>query len=281
MNPAAIERLLTPWTGTSSPGVVWAVTRGGRERASGAVGMADIAQGTPLDRRSVVRIGSQTKQFTVLLALLLEAEGRLSMADEVHRYAPWLPPTPWPVTLLHLATNTSGLREFLEMLTLGGIPLGAPVSRLDERAVIARHRAVNFQPGTQMIYCNTGFWLLSEIVEQVAGRSYDELLRERITGPLGMADTRLLPYDAQIVPRLSAQHTRGADGAWWTARWGLALGGEGGMVSTLDDMLRWQRNFAEPRVGSEALFARMATPITYANGARGLYAMGLAQERYR
>ncbi len=278
---AQAAALFASWQDPSSPGVVWAATQGGREVLSGAVGMADIAQSVPMDRRSVIRIGSQTKQFTVLLALMLEAEGKLSMQDEVHRYAPWLPKFPAPIMLQHLATNTSGMRDFLEIMTYSGLPLAGPANRAREREMIAAHGEVNFAPGTQMIYCNTGFWLLSEIIEEVSGRSFNELLAERITGPLGMADTSLVLRDTQILPRLVAMHVRMPDGGWETARWGLEIGGEVGMVSTLEDMLTWQRNLDSPKVGSAALFARMATPVTYRNGTVGLYAMGLTHEVYR
>ena len=281
MEAAEIDALFAQWSGADSPGVVWAVTQDGTEIHSGAVGMSDIAQGVSLDRRSLVRIGSQTKQFTVLLALMLEAEGRLSMADEVHRYAPWLPALPHPITLQQMSTNTSGLRDILEAMTLSGVPLVAPSSRARQREVLAGFGGLNFVPGTEMIYCNTNFWLLSEIIERVSGRSFNELLEARITGPLGMTDTRLLPRDTQILHRLSAQHVRGPDGAWETARWGWDIGGEGGMVSTLDDMLLWQANLARPRAGMKAHLARMAEPVVYANGSRGLYAMGLNQAIYR
>lgn len=280
METAKIDALFAPWSGTQSPGVVWAVTRDGAECHAGAVGMSDLAHGVPLDRRSVIRIGSQTKQFTVLLALMLEAEGRLSMQDEVHRYAPWLPALPHPVTLQQMATNTSGLRDILEAMTLSGVPLGAPCSRTRQREILARFGGLNFVPGTEMIYCNTNFWLLSEIIEAVSGRSFNELLEARITGPLGMADTCLVPRDTQILPRLSAQHVS-VPGGWETARWGWEIGGEGGMVSTLDDMLRWQANLAAPRPEMQAHLARMAEPVVYANGVRGLYAMGLNQAVYR
>lgn len=280
MDIAAMEALFAPWSGPSSPGAVWAVTLDGEEVHSGAAGLADIPHAVPLDRRSAVRIGSQTKQFTVLLALMLEAEGLLSLDDEVHRYASWLPAFPHPVTLRHLATNTSGLRDFLEVLTLCGVSLASPATRARQREVIARHGGVNFVPGTEMIYCNTNFWLLSEIVEEVSGRSFNELLEARITGPLGMADTSLLPRDTQVVPRLSAQHVRGSGGGWETARWGWEIGGEGGMVSTLEDMLRWQANLRAPAVGAAQL-ARMSQPVSYANGVTGLYAMGLIAESYR
>ncbi len=275
------DRLFRNSVGPGSPGAVVAVTRHGREILRAAYGMADIAHGIPLDAHSVIRIGSQTKQFTVLLTLMLAAEGKLSLDDEVNRYLPWLPKYPVPVTLRHVATNTSGLREFLEVLAFTGIAIGSQSSRETARRVIARHADFNFSPGEAMIYCNTGFFLLSEIVEAVSGRTFNELLAERITGPLGMNDTRLMQRDTQILPRLAMHHTRGPDGGWHRAQWGVVLGGEGGMVSTLEDMLVWQANFADPKVGTAAMYQLLATPAVYRNGTTALYAHGLVSETYR
>ena len=278
---AVTDRLFRSCVGSGSPGAVVAVTRHGREILRAAYGMADIAHGIPLDARSVIRIGSQTKQFTVLLTLMLAAEGKLSLDDEVSRYLPWLPKYPTPVTLRHVASNTSGLREFLEALAFSGIAITTQSSRETARRVIGRQADFNFLPGEAMIYCNTGFFLLSEIVEQVSGRTFNELLAERITGPLGMNDTRLMQRDSQILPRLSAHHTRGADGGWHRAQWGVVLGGEGGMVSTLEDMLVWQANLADPKVGTADMYRLMATPSVYRNGTTALYAHGLVAAPYR
>ncbi|MCC6716713.1 MAG: beta-lactamase family protein [Acetobacteraceae bacterium] len=278
---AAIERLFTGWTGADTPGLVVAATRGGAVVHQGAYGMADLAQGVALGPRTRMRIGSQTKQFTVLLALMLEREGKLDMEAPVHRYAPWLAATPAPVTLRHLASNTSGLRDFLEMMTWSGLSLPCPSSRADARAIIGRHGEVNFPPGEQMIYCNTGFFLLSEIIEEVSGRSYDELLRQRITGPLGMDDTLLQKRDAQVLPRAAMHHTRGPDGVWERAHWGLVLGGEGGMTSTLEDMLRWQAHLASPTPEMAALLARMEVAAPFSNGSPSMYALGFTVTSYR
>jgi len=278
---AAVDALFTGWTGADTPGLVVAATRDGQVVHQGAYGMADLAHGVPLGPRSVIRIGSQTKQFTVLLALMLEREGRLSMGDSVHRHAPWLAPTPHPVTLRHLASNTSGLRDFLEMMTWSGLPLPCPSSRVTARDIIGRHGEINFPPGEQMIYCNTGFFLLSEIIEEVAGRSFNELLRARITGPLGMADTVLQQRDAQVLPRAAVHHTKGPDGAWERAHWGIVLGGEGGMSSTLEDMLRWQAHLAAPPADMAPLLARMEGATRFANGSLSMYGLGFTVTRYR
>ena len=276
-----IDALFSGCTGPDTPGLVVAATRDGALVHQGAYGMADLAQGIPLGPRTVIRIGSQTKQFTVLLALMLEREGRLDMNAPVHRYAPWLAKLPHEVTLRHLASNTSGMRDFLEMMTWSGLALSSVSTRATARALIGRHGEMNFPPGEQMIYCNTGFFLLSEIVEEVSGRSYNELLRERITGPLGMADTILQPRDSQILPRLAGHHCRAPGGEWERAQWGLVLGGEGGMSSTLEDMLRWQAHLLNPTPEMAPLLARMEGATRFANGSLSMYGLGFTVTRYR
>ena len=276
-----IDALFDGWVGADTPGLVVAATRDGAVVHQGAYGMAELANGVALGPRSLIRIGSQTKQFTVLLALMLECEGKLDMDAPVHRYAPWLGSLPYPVTLRHLASNTSGMRDFLEALTWSGVALAAPSTRATARAIIARHGEMNFPPGEQMIYCNTGFFLLSEIVEEVSGRSYNELLRARITGKLGMDDTVLQLRDSQILPRLVGHHSRGADGGWERAQWGLVLGGEGGISSTLGDMLRWQAHLARPTADMADLLARMEGPARFANGSLSMYGLGFTVTRYR
>lgn len=276
------DRLFADWTGPDRPGAIVGITQDGATVHEAAYGMADIAHGVPLDRRSVLRIGSQTKQFTVLLALLLEEAGKLSMDEEVHRYAPWLAPLPYPVTLAHLAGNTGGLRDFLEVMIWSGLPLGAPSTRQTARDLLARHAEANFPTGEQMLYSNTGFFLLSEIIEDVSGRSYDELLAEHVTGPLGMEDTRLMPRDGDILPRLAREHARAEDGAAWrTVQWGFPIGGEGGMVSSLHDMLLWQANLTKPLPAHAEALARMEAPRHYANGAETQYRLGLVGRSYR
>lgn len=278
---AQIDRLFDGWTGPDAPGLVAAATRDGAIVHQGAYGMADLAQGIPLGPRTVMRIGSQTKQFTVLLALMLEREGKLDMHAPVHRYAPWLAALPHTVTLRHLASNTSGMRDFLEMMTWSGLALPCPSTRATARAIIARHAEINFPPGEQMIYCNTGFFLLSEIIEELSGRSFNELLRSRITGPLGMDDTILQHRDSQVLPRAAMHHSKGPTGEWERAHWGLVLGGEGGMSSTLEDMLRWQAHLAHPTPDMADLLARMEQPTRFANGSLSMYALGFTVTRYR
>lgn len=115
----------------------------------------------------------------------------------------------------------------------------------------------------------------------MSGRSFNEFLEARICGPLGMADSRLMNRDSAVLPRLAGHYTRDAEGSWSRASWGIDFGGEGGMVSTLDDMLIWQANLAHPRIGTKSMWDRMKAPVVFANGTTSLYGLGLVSAEYR
>ena len=225
-----VSALMAPFQG-DGPGIVVAVTKDGTEIFSSTYGMANINFGVPMDRKTIIRIGSQTKQFTVLLILLLAAEGRLSLSDQVQDHLPYVPEFDHPVTLAHLASNTSGLRDFLEAMMFSGLPLGAPSTRQTARDAISRQDGLNFVPGSAMIYSNTGFFLLSDIIEKIEGAPFDAVLKRRLTEPLGMPDTSMMLRDSHVQKRLATHYTR-QGGSWVHLGWGLELGGEGGMVST-------------------------------------------------
>ncbi|MGH6760855.1 MAG: serine hydrolase domain-containing protein [Phyllobacterium sp.] len=275
---ARIDPFFKEWNSAPSPGVLVAVLSGGKVVHEAAYGMADLANEVPLTPHSVVRIASQSKQFTTCLLLMLERDGLLSLQDDVRDHLSWLPDFGYKVTLRHLASNTSGLRDILEMMTIGGVPILAPSSRIYARNVVARQSVLNFEPGSDLLYSNSNFLLLSEILETVSGKTFDELLHERITGPLGMHDTRLMPRDDVILPRLAVHHRRGPDGNWLKAAWGIAIGGEGGMVSTLHDMILWQQNLRDPKVGDPALYASMENPSILINGEESPYGYGLVRD---
>ncbi|MER9489850.1 beta-lactamase family protein [Mesorhizobium sp. M0563] len=275
-----VDALFSKFSGPEMPGAVIAVTENGREIFANAYGLANINDDVPMGRKTIIRIGSQSKQFTVLLILMLEAEGKLSLEDEAQKHLPYVPRLEYPVTLRHLASNTSGYRDYLEGMFLSGLSIFAPSDRQTVRDVIARQDALNFKPGSAMLYSNSGFFMLSEIIEQIEGATFDEVLRQRITGPLGMDDTSLLPRDWLARKRLAAHYTKRAD-EWIHLGMGIELGGEGGMVSTLDDMVVWQQNLIDPKVGTAEMYERMVTPFVFDNGATGFYGLGLVTDVYR
>lgn len=146
---------------------------------------------------------------------------------------------PGSSTRRHLASNTSGYRDHLDGMIVSGLSIFAPSDRQIVRDEIAKQEALNFKPGSAMIYSNAGFFMLSDIIEQIEGAPFNEVLHKRITSPLGMNYTSLVLRDGMAIKRLAAHYTKRADG-WIQLGWGLEFGGEGGMVSTLNGGLAAQ-----------------------------------------
>ncbi|WP_081738871.1 serine hydrolase domain-containing protein [Mesorhizobium ciceri] len=275
-----VDALFGKFSGPEMPGAVVAVTEHGREIFANAYGLANINDDVPMGRKTIIRIGSQSKQFTVLLILMLEAEGKLSLEDDVHKHLPYVPRLEHRVTLRQLASNTSGYRDFLEAMFVSGRSIYTPSDRQTIRDIIAKQDALNFKPGSAMIYSNSGFFMLYEIIEQIEGATFNEVLRKRITGPLAMHDTSLMLRDGSVMKRLASHYTKRAEG-WAHLGWGVEEDGGGGIVSTLDDMVVWQQNLINHKVGTAEMYRRMSTPCIFDNGTTGFYGLGLVTDVYR
>lgn len=284
ISPASADRLdalVATAASPTGPGLAVAVLHKGELLYKRVLGLANLAHDIPLTDRSVVRIASQSKQITVMMILLLEAEGRVSLEDDIRSYFPWLPDWGYRVTVGHLASNTSGIRDILDSMIMAGMPITAPSSRTAAKAIVARQRELNFAPSTDILYSNSNFLLLSELIEKITSKNFDEALVQYIAGPLGMTDTRLMVRDDEIYPRLADHHRRGANGEWLKSAWGIAIGGEGGLVSTLSDMIRWQQNLRNPTIGTREIVERMGRSFVTIGGAASPYGLGLVNTKHK
>jgi CubicO group peptidase (beta-lactamase class C family) len=278
-----LERLFSPWDRSDRPGCTVAVVKGGTTLLRRGYGMASLDLGVPNRPETVIRIGSQTKQMTVFLAWLLIDDGRLAYDDDIRKFHGDLPKYDPKVTVGHVMANVGGLREFLDLIALSGADSRSPISAGEISALIRGQASVNFAPGERLMYCNSGFRLLSEIVEKITGEDIGETMRKKIFEPLGMGDTRLMRLDDEIVPGLATHHLSQPDGSFKKGRWGVPIGGEGGAVSTVDDMLKWSEALVaeKPKAGSAKIFAAMAKPPRFASGKTSVYAHGLQSALYR
>ncbi len=275
-----VQRLMTPWDRDDGPGMAVGVVSGGALALQLQAGMASLDLGVPVGADSVFRIASVSKQFTCAIILMLAAEGRLRVQDEVQAYIPELPRYAQTLTLDHLMHNTSGLRDMLELMRLGGADLSFACQPEDLLAAICRQRDLNFVPGTRYLYSNSSFFLLGLIAERVTGQPLPELLTQRIFLPLGMSRTAMVASTAAIVPGLATGYQPLAGGGWAKAVHGFPLGGEGGLVSCVADLALWVRNMATGRVGGAALVGELERQAPFANGVKNAYARGL-QIRHR
>lgn len=285
MNESArLDALFEPYNRSDAPGLVIGVAREGRTLYRRAFGLASIEHGVANSVRTRMRIGSTSKHFTCLAALLLAEEGKLDLDSGVRRWLPALPAL-WKEgrepTLRQLMQHTGGMRDSLDV---GFIASGMTIKpRGESMAVQLRQRELNFAPGAKVLYNNGGYHMLSHVIARVSGMRFESFLAERIFRPLGMIDTASVPSDLAILPGVAGLHVPQADGGW---RRGLfpseEVLGEGAIVSTVDDMLRWLAHLRAPRiVGSADSWAQMLAPARLNNGMLASYALGLMVERYR
>jgi CubicO group peptidase (beta-lactamase class C family) len=174
---AAVDEVFEDLTASGSPGCALGVYRNGQMIYAKGYGLANVEEGVPITPKSVFDIGSTSKQFTAASILLLEKQGKLSVNDDVRKYLPELPDYGNKITILNLLNHTSGLRDYLTLMELAGIPTDSVTTDEDALALIARQRVLNFAPGSEWLYSNTGFFLLSTIVKRVSGKDTNAISR--------------------------------------------------------------------------------------------------------
>lgn len=275
-----IDALFAAQQGQAVPGYAVGVLHQGQVLLSKGYGLASLEHGLPIRGDTVFRIASVSKQFTVSAVLMLAAEGRLGLHDDMRLHLPELPELPAVVTLEHLMRNCSGLPDFLEMLRLGGVGLDLHLSRARMLQLITANRHLSFAPGSRFLYCNTNFLLLGLIVERISGQSLADFLQQRIFEPLGMKRTAMCCEIDQPVAQLASAYLQAPGGSYRRALHGFEQGGEGGMVSTVEDLLLWSRQFEQARLAPLDLPSQLASPTTLTGNHASPYARGVELGRF-
>ena len=269
-----VDSLFAKYDRPGSPGAVVGVMRGEHVELVKSYGLASIEHGVPITGRTRFRIASVSKQFTVTAALMLAAEGKLKLGDAPHKYIPEL--APLPVTIDQMMRNSSGLPDFLELMRLGGHGLDRPARAADLFTACVLNRHLNFRPGSRFLYSNTNFLLLGAIVERVSRMKLGDFLAERIFKPLGMSHTALAPEIATIIPDLATGYLGDAETGFRRASHAYPQGGEGGLTSSVEDLLIWSRHFDRPSLEPNDLPAQLVAPHPLADGHANHYRRGLA-----
>jgi CubicO group peptidase (beta-lactamase class C family) len=274
-----VDRLFDEWRGTDRPGCAVGVSRDGRVVYEQGYGMANLETGTPIRPWSIFQVGSTSKQFTAMAIMLLVGDGKLSLDDNIRRYLPEIPDYGTPITIRHLLTHTSGLRDydFLFSLRQSQADLVTDTTIL---RILSRQRALNFTPGTQWSYSNSGFMLLGLIVARVSGHSLREFADERMFRPLGMANTHFHDQEGMLTPGRTTGYLRTQAG-WRVFMANETTVGGTGLFTTVGDMLKWEANLDHPLVGDRALVDQMEAQARLTNGDTINYGFGLGIGRYR
>jgi CubicO group peptidase (beta-lactamase class C family) len=261
------------------PGGLVAVASRGRIVHLRPYGMANVELSVPVTDSTVFEIGSISKQFVSAAVMLLVQENRLELDDPIHQYLPYLPSEWLGVTVRHLLTHTSGIPDYEEIRTYDvyGFRLTP-----EEVIQIAHSRPVDFAPGAGWYYSNTGYFLLSMIVERIEGRPLGQVLQSRIFVPLAMTQTRMADPEAIIPHRASG---------YWVNKAGELINrrptetsstlGAGGILSSAHDLVKWDEALYGDQLLSTESKTAMWTAVILPNGENTGYAFGWSVRPYR
>ncbi|WP_295815163.1 serine hydrolase [uncultured Deinococcus sp.] len=273
---ARIDALFADVDRTDGPGCALAVVQGGEIVHARGYGLADLEHRTPISPDSVFDIGSTSKQFTAACIVLLALDGRLTLDDPVRTHLPELPDYGTPLTLRHLLHHTGGVRDYLTLMWLADLPFENDYPEERITALIAAQRELNFPPGDEHLYSNSGYYLLGEVVRRVSGQSLAQFASERIFGPLGMRDTHFHDDWRRLVPRRAQGYRPGQGGGYELDISLFSVVGDGMVYSTVLDLARWTQVFTDATLlGGPAFLNTMLTTGTLNDGTALTYAAGV------
>jgi CubicO group peptidase (beta-lactamase class C family) len=276
-----VDRVFAQWDRAGSPGCAVAASRDGQLLYTHGYGSANLEYDVPITPASIFESGSVAKQFTAAAIVLLAQDGKLSLDDDIRRYLPEVPDFGETIRIRHLLTHTSGLRDQWELLGIEGRGPGtqvhSPATTLD---LVTHQKALNFPPGTEYSYSNTGYSLLGIIVQRVSGQNLDAFTQARLFQPLGMTHTRWRDDFTAIVKGRTTAYSGTAANGFKTDMSFTNMIGNGGLLTTVGDLLRWNENFFNPSVGGRAFVDSMQTRMVLRSGRRISYALGLEVGSY-
>ena len=220
-----------------APGCAVGVYRNGELVMAKGYGRANLKDGRRITSHTTFDLGSASKPFTALAVLMLEAQGRVTLNDDVRRYVPELPDYGTPIRIRDLLQHTSGLRDYGSLNVLAG---RETVTMADFLALLASQRRLNFRPGTQHEYSHSDFELLGVIVERVVREPFGAYLEREVLRPLGMTHSRVSDSRAIRVPERAFGHTKSLDGFRVVFN-NTAIVGGGNLYTSIEDLRQWDR----------------------------------------
>jgi len=276
-----VDAIFAEWDDSGSPGCALGVIEDGKFLYRRGYGLASLELDVPISSSTVFYIGSTSKQFVAASILLAEESGYLSLDDDIRKYIPEIPDYGKTITIRHLLHHTSGLRDYLTLWSLAGEEIEDIHSAAEALEMIARQEALNFEPGAEYLYSNSGYFLLSVIIERATGKSLREFAHENIFEPLGMTNTHFHDDHTRVVKGRAIGHLRRGDGSIALNMSNFAQVGSGGLYTSVDDLLLWDRNFYDNTLGQDNLIDRMLVRGVLNDGDTLSYAAALMIGEYR
>lgn len=273
-----IDSLFNGWNTPNHPGGAIAVMQEGKTVFSKAYGLASLEYLTPNSTETLFNIGSNSKQFTAMAIVLLNERNELSFDDDIRTHIPELPDFGKTITIRHLLHHTSGLRDVHGLLGLAGWRNDDVIANEDLNRIIFKQNNLNFKPGEEFLYCNTGYMLLVNIIEKVTGEKFKYWLKENIFDKLGMHHTYVEDQYDRVVPNNATSYGGNSEFKRKVEYWNYI--GSGNMHSTTSDLLKWLQNFSSPQENWKSAFAKLLTMDPLNNGSANIFGFGVRIENH-
>ena len=273
-NSDQVDQIFARWAHEDSPGAAVAIVKNGKTLYSNGYGMANLEHNIPNTSKTIFHVASTSKQFTAFAIFLLEQDEKLSLDDDIHKHLPELPDFKKKIRIRHLIHHTSGLRDQWDLLVLAGWRMDDVITHTDVMEIVKSQKELNFSPGEKYLYCNSGYTLLAEIVKRVSGKSLKEFCHKRIFIPLKMNDTHFHDDHRHIVPNRSDCYWAKESG-WQKAVLSYAVVGATSLLTTTEDLAKWQRNLEVKTVGSNNVHRNLENRAVLNDGEKISYAGGI------
>ncbi len=277
---AEIDRIIKNEIREGSPGCSVAVIKDSKICYMKSFGLANLEHEIPVKNDTVFHTASISKQFTAIAIHLLEIEGKLSIEDDIRKYLPELPVFDQTITLDHLIHHTSGLRDQWDLLQLAGWRLEDIITNDDILELVKQQKELNFPPGTEHMYCSTGYTILTYIIERIENISFKTFCENRFFKPLNMASTHFND-DFKNIIKNQAQSYISKNNIYENSPMLFSTVGGTGLKTTIEDLALWELAFADNSFFSEELLSKIYTPGKLTSGKDINYGSGLVLSKYK
>ncbi|NVK51754.1 MAG: beta-lactamase family protein [Flavobacteriaceae bacterium] len=280
-NLKKVNELFKKWNNSSSPGAAIGIIENGKLVYSKGYGLANLEHNIPNTPKTAFNIASNSKQFTAACIVLLSQRGKLDLNQTLSSFYPEFPEYAKAITIKNLLYHTSGLRDFSQITYLSGLRPDDYYNDEDILKWIGSQKELNFTPGEKHLYCNSGYWLLGQIVKKVSGMRLADFARKEIFSPLGMEHTLFLNNNTMLIKRRASGYSPSRSGNFRNIVSTLEHTGNGGVYTTIEDIKKWDDEFYNRTILNDTFWELMTTKGTLNNGEKIPYSGALFIKKYK
>jgi len=277
----AVDDLFKKWDNLTSPGAAIGIIQNGELVYSKGYGLANLEHNIPNSPQTAFSIASNSKQFTAASIVLLSLKGKLDLNQSLRSFFPEFPEYAKNITIENLLHHTSGLRDYAQITYLSGLRPDDYYNDEDILKWITSQKELNFLPGEKHLYCNSGYWLLGQIVNKVSGMSLADFAQKEIFEPLGMTNTRFLNNNTMIIKQRASGYSPSRSGGFRNISSMLEQTGDRGIYTTVEDIKKWDDEFYERKILNDSFWKLMTTYGVLNNGESIDYAFGLQIKEHK